>query len=65
MTRAERVCASLSTWMLRMIVAGPRWRGWWSAAWLELWRREVVEVIEAETIDDSGPWAVDAPKGRN
>lgn len=49
--------------MLRMILALPAHRGWWSAAWLELWRREVVEVVEAEADDTSGPWAVEPPRG--
>lgn len=63
MTRAERACRSLPTWMLRMTLAWPTRRSWWSAAWLELWQREVVEVVAEESDDESGPWPVSMPPG--
>jgi hypothetical protein len=49
--------------MLRMILASGR-RGWWAAAWLEIWHREIASVVEAES-SDSGPWPVVMPVGRN
>lgn len=41
MTRAEEVCGSLPSWMLRSIVKWPARSVWWWAAWIELWRRHV------------------------
>jgi hypothetical protein len=62
-SRSERVCKTLPMWMLRMILASGR-RGWWAAAWLEIWHREIASVVEAES-SDSGPWPVVMPVGRN
>jgi hypothetical protein len=62
-TRAERVCAKLPTWMLRAIIASPARRSWWAAAYLEIWRREVADVVQAEADEESGPWPVVAPRG--
>lgn len=63
MSRADRVCKTLPLWMLKMILRSGR-RGWWSAAWIEMHRREVLDVVEAES-SDSGPWPVVMPDGRN
>lgn len=63
MTRAEHFCRSAPTWMLRMILRLPSWRDWWTAAWLELFQREVVEVVEETANDESGPWPCVMPKG--
>lgn len=54
---------SLPTWMLRMILRLPSRRGWWAEAWVEIWRREVLEAVEAEADDESGPWLVAPPQG--
>jgi hypothetical protein len=64
MTRAERVCAKLPTWMLRALLSTAAKRSWWSAAYLELWRREVLDVVQAEADAESGPWPVVMPDGR-
>jgi len=44
---------SLPTWMLRMILRLPTSRGMWTDAWLEIWKREVADVVQAEA-DDEG-----------
>ena len=62
MTRQERVCRVLSTWMLRVIAGSTPSRAWWEAASRELWRREAVDSAIDE---DSGPWASDRPRGVN
>ncbi len=62
-TRAERMCRTLPVWMLRMLLQLPSWRNWWTAAWLELHQREVVNVVAAEASDESGPWLVAPPRG--
>ncbi len=64
MSRAEKVCASLPTWALKSMVKMPARRAWWAAAWLEIWRREVADVVAAEADDESGPWPCVMPGGR-
>jgi hypothetical protein len=65
MTRAERICRSLPLWMLRQVAALGCRRSWVEAAERELWHRSIEGVIAETTAEDeSGPWAVDAPKGR-
>lgn len=64
MTRAERFCRDAPSWMLRMILALPSRRNWWAAAYLELWNRSVEDVIASTADDESGPWPVSMPRGR-
>lgn len=47
---------AMPTWMLRMILRLPSWRGSWALAWLALYEREVIEVVEAEADFECGPW---------
>lgn len=63
MTRARRMCPTLPTWMLRMILALPSWRDWWAEAYLEIWKREVEDILAAAANSESGPWACVAPRG--
>lgn len=63
MSRAERVCKSLPTWALRVLLATAAKRSWWAAAYLELFRREVIEVVEEEADAESGPWPAVMPPG--
>lgn len=65
MSPLDRRVRSMPTWMLRLALKLPSTRGLWGAAYLELWRREVVEVVEAEVDNESGPWACVMPTGRN
>lgn len=65
MTRRERAVKSMPTWMLRTILAMPLMQSWWSAAYVELWVREVEDVV-AETADEvNGPWVVSPILGRH
>ena len=63
MNRAQRVCRSLPEWSLRLLLRMPTTRGWWMAAWVELWRRAVEFELELARDDDSGPWPVAMPRG--
>lgn len=63
MSRQDRMCKRLPSWALRLIVSLPSWRGWWTSAWLELFQREVVDVIHETADDESGPWPVAMPRG--
>jgi hypothetical protein len=56
--RAEDRVKAWPEWALRLTLRLPLMRSWWSVCWLELWRRSVVEVVEAECDDEIGPWAV-------
>lgn len=62
MSRADRVCPTLPTWMLRMIVTFPSWRDWWAVAWLEIWKREVEDVVAMTADEENGPWPCTKPK---
>ena len=63
MSRSERMCRTLPSWMLRRILSWPSWRNWWTAAWLELHQREVLDVVAASANDEDGPWPCDFPTG--
>ncbi len=64
MSRAERACRKLPTWMLREILGRTIAGGWWTAAYLELWKREVEdEILIATSDDESGPWPCVMPRG--
>ena len=63
MSRAERVCRTLPSWMLRQILSWRSWRNWWTAAWIELHQREVLDVVASTADDESGPWPVVMPRG--
>ncbi len=63
MSRRERVCRSLPSWGLRKLLESERSKAWWTAAYLELWKREVADEILMATSDDSGPWACVMPRG--
>ncbi len=54
---------TMPTWMLRLILKLPLMRKYWSAAWLELWKREILDVVAAEADEESGPWPVAMPRG--
>lgn len=63
MSRSARVCAAMPTWMLRVILASPLSKRMWSAAYLELWEREVETEIALLADDEHGPWPVAMPAG--
>lgn len=50
MSRAERICHAAPMWMLRLLV---RWPAFWSAALIELWRRDG-EAEMAVVADNDG-----------
>jgi hypothetical protein len=49
--------------MLRTILGLRSMRSWWTAAWFEIFQREVVETVAAEANDESGPWPCALPPG--
>jgi hypothetical protein len=55
--------ARMPSWMLRTILRMSIMRDYWAEAFLELWRRDVVEAVAAETDLASGPWPTAMPPG--
>ena len=63
MTRAERICRRLPTWMLLMILEYPAGHRLQGAAFLEVWKREIEDEIAFIANEASGPWPVAMPRG--
>lgn len=61
MSREERVCRSLPSWMLRLIVKCGL-GDWPGSAWLTLHKREVVDFAIAYA-DDHDAYPVSLPPG--
>ena len=53
----------MPTWMLRLILKTPFMRGYWGAAYIELWKREVLDVVDEEVSSKRASWAAPMPEG--
>ncbi len=64
MSRRERMCRRMPSWSLRKMLESELARNWWTAAYLELFRREVEdEILMATSDEEFGPWACVMPRG--